>query len=197
VIDSEDAEAFARNGNAFGQDFGGGQVLSMRDFGTYGIAPPPESIWASIDDDEDDSEWTTEVSAFFEEEEEDESQLSSNPIMPWYEQVDAVVSTFPKAGNGPLNDDSIMTRLKGLSWLAVQGKALPSSVERILVMDATDLKSLPLTNDDPNLPPGVNVEEFWKGENRKATRVLLRHSSNALAAQAAAAAAGKFLCYSL
>jgi len=189
VIDSEDAEAFARNGNAFGQDFGGGQVLSMRDFGTYGIAPPPESIWASIDDDEDDSEWTTEVSAFFEEEEEDESQLSSNPIMPWYEQVDAVVSTFPKAGNGPLNDDSIMTRLKGLSWLAVQGKALPSSVERILVMDATDLKSLPLTNDDPNLPPGVNVEEFWKGENRKATRVLLRHSSNALAAQAAAAAA--------
>ena len=188
VIDSVDAKAFARNGNAFGKDFGGGQILSERDFGTYGLAPPPESIWASTSETEVNWETESESNAFFEDDDE-ESQYTSNPIMPWYEQVDAVISTFPKAGNGPLNDDSIMTRLNGLKWLATQGKALPAAVERILVMDATDLPSLPLSNDDPNLPLGVNVEEFWKGENRKPTRILLRHSSNALAAAAADAAA--------
>jgi len=190
VIDSVDVKAFARNGNAFGKDFGGGKILSMRDFGTYGIAPPPESIWAAVEEDDEEHDWETEMEldALFEEEEE-EGQLSSNPIMPWYEQVDAVVSTFPKAGNGPLDDNSVMSRLKGLKWLATQGKALPTAVERILVMDATDLPSLPLTNDDPNLPPGTNIEEFWKGEGRKPTRILLRHSSNALATAAADAAA--------
>ena len=40
VIDSDDAEAFIRNGNSFGKNFGG-QHLSFRDFGTYEIAPPP------------------------------------------------------------------------------------------------------------------------------------------------------------
>ena len=69
----------------------------------------------------------------------------------------------------------MQARLRGLKWLATQGKSLPAGVERILVMDATDLKDLPLKNDDPNLPPGVDVEEFWKGDGRKPTRVLLRH----------------------
>lgn len=191
VIDSHDAKAFARNGNAFGKEFGGGQVLSKRDFGSYEIAPPPESIWAENKDNEEDIDWETEAEphAFFSEDDDEELDLTPNPIMPWYEQVDAVISTFPKSGNGPLDDDSIMTRLKGLKWLATQGKSLPSSVERILVMDATDLPSLPLTNTDDNLPPGVNVEEFWRGEDRKPTRILLRHSTNALAAAAADAAA--------
>jgi hypothetical protein len=40
VIDSDDAEAFIRNGNSFGKNFGG-QHLSYRDFGTFEIAPPP------------------------------------------------------------------------------------------------------------------------------------------------------------
>ena len=188
VIDSMDATAFARNGNSFGKDFGGGTILSMRDFGAYEIAPPPESIWAALEE----SNWETEgdMDAFFYEEDEDEEELKSNPIMPWYNQVDAVISTFPKEGYGPLDDDSIMGRLRGLKWLATQGKSLPSGVERILVMDATDLPNLPLSNDDPNLPPGVNVEEFWRGEGRKATRVLLRFSANALAAAAADSAAG-------
>lgn len=65
--------------------------------------------------------------------------------------------------------------MRGLKWLATQGKLLPAGVERVLVMDATDLADLPLKNDDPNLPPGVNVEEFWKADGRKPTRVLLRH----------------------
>ena len=99
------------------------------------------------------------------------------------------VSTFPKAGNGPVDDPSIQARLRGLKWLATHGKSLPAGVERVLVMDAQDLKDLPLTNDDPNLPPGVDVEEFWCAEGRKPSRVLLRHGDNAMAVAVAQAAA--------
>jgi len=187
VIESDNAEAFARNGNAFGKDFGGGQLLSMRDFGTYELAPPPESIWA-VQDDEDDSDWHTESLSFFEEDEEEETSVSGNPMMPWYEQVDAVICTFPKEDYDG-HDGTVDTRLKGLTWLACQGTSLPSGVQRILVMDASDLRSLPTTNDDPNLPPGVDVETFWKAQGRKPTRILLRYSGNALAAASASAAA--------
>jgi len=107
-----------------------------------------------------------------------------------YEQVDACVATFPKPGNGPVDDPSLAARLKGLKWLATQGKSLPAGVERILVMDATDLKDLPITNGDAEkLGLGVKIEEFWKGEGRKPTRVLLRHGDNARAIAVAKAAA--------
>ena len=107
------------------------------------------------------------------------------------------IATFPKSGNGPHDDPSVQARLKGLAWLATVGKSLPAGVERILVMDATDLQDLPLTNDDPNLPPGVDVEEFWRADNRKPSRVLLRHGDNAQAiavAQAAAKVSASFPC---
>ncbi|KAL3758171.1 hypothetical protein ACHAWU_004809 [Discostella pseudostelligera] len=175
VIDSDDAEAFIRNGNSFGKNFGG-QHLSYRDFGTYEIAPPPESIWATGDDSTD--EFSSEIDDFFKIDFEDEDLQETsgmNPMMPWYEQVDACVATFPKAGDGPVDDSSIQARLKGLIWLATNGKSLPAGVERVLVMDATDLEDLPLTNDDPTLPPGVDVEEFWSADGRKPSRVLLRH----------------------
>ena len=71
VIDSDDAVAFARNGNSFGKNFGG-QHLSYRDFGMYEIAPPPESVWANVDDSEEDDEFTSEVDDFFNMEFEDE-----------------------------------------------------------------------------------------------------------------------------
>jgi hypothetical protein len=106
-----------------------------------------------------------------------------------YEQVDAVVATFPREGNGPVNDQSVMARLNGLKWLATSGEMLPANVERILVMDATDLGDLPLSNDDPNLPPGVDVEAFWKADGRKPSRILLRSGDNAQAIAAAQAAA--------
>jgi hypothetical protein len=106
-----------------------------------------------------------------------------------YEQVDAVVATFPKPGNGPANDDSVTARLSGLKWLATYGMNLPAGVERILVMDATDLADLPLTNDDPSLPKGVDVESLWGGKNRKPTRVLLRRGASAQAQASAKAAA--------
>ena len=101
-----------------------------------------------------------------------------------------VIATFPKKGNGPTDNDSVTTRLNGLKWLATQGESLPAHVERILVMDATDLKDLPMSNDDPSLPNGVDVEAFWGAENRKKTRILLRRGENAQA-QAAATAAAK------
>lgn len=82
-----------------------------------------------------------------------------------------------------------MARLNGLKWLATSGNMLPANVERILVMDATDLDELPLSNDDPNLPHGVDVEAFWRADGRKPSRILLRSGDNALAIAAANAAA--------
>jgi hypothetical protein len=87
-----------------------------------------------------------------------------------------------------VNDPSIQARLKGLKWLATHGNQLPPGVERVLVMDATDLKDLPMSNDD-SLLPGVDVEGFWRGEGRKPSRVLLRHGDNAMAIAVAKAAA--------
>jgi hypothetical protein len=55
-------------------------------------------------------------------------------------------------------------------------------------MDATDLKDLPLKNDN-DLLPGVDVEEFWRAEGRKPSRILLRHGDNAMAIAVAKAAA--------
>lgn len=189
VVDSDNIEAFARHGNAFGKSFDGNN-LSFREFGAYEIAPPPEVIWAD-DEDEDnyyDLEMDEPLSLDFEEEDYQED-LGGNPITPWYKQVDAVVATFPRPGFGPVDDDSLTARLNGLKWLATYGKELPAGVERILVMDATDLEDLPLTNDDPNLPKGVDVESFWAGEGRKPTRVLLRRGRSAQAQAAAKAAA--------
>ena len=56
------------------------------------------------------------------------------------------------------------------------------------MMDATDLKDLPMSNDNKMLP-GVDVEHFWRGEGRKPSRVLLRHGDNARAIAVAKAAA--------
>ena len=153
------------------------------------MAPPPESIWASDSSAEEDDDIFTEIDDFFGLDEDDDDTRKKNPMMPWYEQVDAVVATFPREGHGPDGDQSIKSRLNGLKWLATNGNELPANVERILVMDATDLQDLPLSNDDENLPPGVDVEAFWKSEGRKPSRVLLRSGDNAQALTAANAAA--------
>lgn len=86
-------------------------------------------------------------------------------------------------------NNTIKSRLNGLKWLSTFGRELPPGVERILVLDATDLENLPLSNDDPNLPEGVDVEEFWRGTDRKPTRVLLRKGRSSQAEAAARAAA--------
>jgi len=206
VVDSDNIEAFAQLGNSFGTNFGG-KTLSFRDFGSYEMAPPPELIWADdrentddddedigtlfpgldINDDDDDADDDDEtIFASVE-----QNQSSGTVLMPWYGQVDAVIGTFPRAGkNGPTDENNtIKSRLNGLKWLSTFGKDLPAGVERILVLDATDLKNLPLSNADPHLPAGINVEEFWSGEGRKPTRVLLRKGRSSLAEGAAQAAA--------
>lgn len=204
VVDSDDIEAFAQLGNAFGK-LSGGQTLSFRDFGSYEMAPPPEQIWAEgegeeeenlfpeleveddiqVDGDDDD------IDSFFGDSAETKRSNSGNVIMPWYSQVDAVIGTFPREGNnGPMKENNtIKSRLNGLKWLSTFGRELPPGVERILVLDATDLENLPLSNDDPNLPDGVDVEQFWRGTGRKPTRVLLRKGRSSQAEGAARAAA--------
>jgi pyrimidine deaminase RibD-like protein len=196
VINSENVEAFSRLGNAFGTNFGPA-TLSFRNLGAYELAPPPDVIWADEMYDDDSSSnngYSTDtdqefVTIEFEDEDfqGDMNQLVS-PMMPWYSQVDAVVGTFPRSGNGPPDDDSITARLNGLKWLATHGNKLPAGVERILVLDATELRDLPLSNDDPNLPKGVDVEAFWAGKDRKPTRVLLRRGVHEAARAAANAA---------
>jgi len=198
VVDSDNLEAFANHGNAFGREFDG-KRLSYRDFGAYEIAPPPEVIWAEseMDDEDDDDDMffdddkeLDEILALEFEDEEFQESMKASPMMPWYEQVEAVVATFPHPGsNGPGEDNSVAARLNGLKWLATHGETLPPGVERILVMDATDLEDLPLSNDDPNLPKGVDIEKFWKAEGRKPSRVLLRRGASAQAQTAAKVAA--------
>ena len=60
-MDSDNVEAFARAGNAFGKNFGG-KNLSSRNFGAYEIAPPPEFVWAKSADDDD---FETELDSIF------------------------------------------------------------------------------------------------------------------------------------
>ena len=82
-MDSDDAEAFARHGNAFGKNFGG-KRLSFREFGSYEIAPPPELVWA--DDTSEDDDWETELDHMFNmefEEEDDQGSMGRSPMMPW------------------------------------------------------------------------------------------------------------------
>lgn len=177
--------------------------MSFRDFGSYEMAPPPEHIWGEDvddafpgiemddDDDLDDLDDEDDLDAFFGGNTATKRSNSGNVIMPWYSQVDAVIATFPREGNnGPMvENNTVKSRLNGLKWLSTFGTELPKGVERILVCDATDLENLPLTNDDPNLPLGVDVEAFWKGEDRKPTRVLLRKGRSTQAEGAARAAA--------
>ena len=105
VIDSDDAEAFERSGNAFARDLGGALPLSERLYGTYEIAPPPEQIWAGAKDDDDlfdlEEQYNMALEEDDDEKEEDvsldedemlkpfgEMKLERNPMMPFYESVD-------------------------------------------------------------------------------------------------------------
>jgi hypothetical protein len=99
VVDSDNLEAFARHGNAFGKNFGG-STLSYRNFGAYEIAPPPEVVWADSDSGDDD-EFTTETDPIFSVDFEDEDfqgDIGGSPMMPWYEQADAVVAGQSEKG---------------------------------------------------------------------------------------------------
>lgn len=194
VVESDNFEAFARNGNAFGTNFGS-TTLSYRNFGSYGLAPPPDVLWIDFADKEEDAsgnEDGSEDKIFDVDFEEEGSQelVGGTPIMPWYEQADAIVATFPRVDNGGpiVENESLASRLNGLKWLARASKSLPAGVERILVLDATELRALPINNDDPNVGPEVDIEAFWKSPSFR-KRVLLRRGVHEAARAAAAVAA--------
>ena len=89
VVDSDDLEAYARHGNAFGKSFGG-KELSYRNLGAYDIAPPPEVIWADEQLGEPTNpsgNFETEIDDIFTlefDEENLQETLGGSPMMPWY-----------------------------------------------------------------------------------------------------------------
>jgi hypothetical protein len=196
VVESDNMEAFARNGNAFGTNFGS-TTLSYRNFGSYGLAPPPDVLWidsASRGDDDPKQGNDGSGNQIFDvdfEEEGSQALLGGTPIMPWYEQADAIVATFPRIDNGgPIAEvESIASRLNGLKWLARASVSLPAGVERILVLDATELRELPMSNHDGKIGSDVDIEAFWKSTSFR-KRVLLRRGVHE-AARAAASVAAK------
>ena len=83
VVDTNNLEAFARAGNAFGKSFGG-KELSFRNLGAYDIAPPPETIWADEVSTGNDEEFITEdILSLDIEEESSQESLAGSPMMPW------------------------------------------------------------------------------------------------------------------
>jgi pyrimidine deaminase RibD-like protein len=87
VIDSEIVKAFIE------QSLGSAKqpkddATPNRSQGPYELAPPPDMIWTSKSSAEELAE-------------------GEGMAMPWYEQADAVVATFPRPGNGPPDDDSV------------------------------------------------------------------------------------------
>jgi hypothetical protein len=90
VVDSDNIEAFARQGNAFGHAYDG-KRLSFRDFGSYEIAPPPDVIWADeLQDDNMEDDFETDETALDEnffldfEDESYQESMAGSPMMPWY-----------------------------------------------------------------------------------------------------------------
>jgi hypothetical protein len=86
VIDSDNVEAFARQGNAFGKNFNG-KSMNYRDFGSYEIAPPPESVWA--EEGEEDEEFNESILSLDFEEEDFQGGMYGNPMTPWYVPLDS------------------------------------------------------------------------------------------------------------
>jgi pyrimidine deaminase RibD-like protein len=97
---------------------------------------------------------------------------------PWYGHADAYVVTIPAQENVVADKDSDSSRFADLEWLATAGSNLPAGLERIVVVDATDLKNLPIVNGGPTISPNVNIEALWAGRNRKATRIILKRGGN-------------------
>jgi hypothetical protein len=112
-----------------------------------------------------------------------ESSSVSVSSLPWYGHADAYVVSIE-------SDKS--NRFADMEWLASYGVNLPAGMERIVVLDAVDLKNLPTLNGDTHLSPGVDIEAFWIGRNRKPTRIFLKGGGKIKSqadAQAATAAA--------
>jgi hypothetical protein len=89
----------------------------------------------------------------------------SDGTLPWYGLADAYIVSIEV-------DKS--DRFANLEWLASYDVNLPAGMERIVVLDAVDLKNLPTMNGGSHFSPDVDFEAFWIGRNRKPTRIILR-----------------------
>ncbi len=138
----------------------------------YILAPPPSR--SSFSTKGDGTTWY------------DDFAPTRLPITPLYERADAVCVTLPREGVGADGRGGIERRMEGIRWLASRGLTLKEEIERVLVLDATDLPMLPLSNDDENAG-GADVEALWRSSSK--TRILLRRGVNHVAAAAAKGAA--------
>ena len=84
MVDTDNVEAFARHGNAFGRNFNG-KILNFRDFGAYEIAPPPEVVWAEeeVDYNFDDEDFDESILSLDFEDEDFQGGIQGNPVTPW------------------------------------------------------------------------------------------------------------------
>lgn len=85
VVDSDNLEAFANHGNAFGKEIDG-KRLSFRDFGAYEIAPPPEVLWADEQEEDDngdfdEDEGIEDLLALEFDDEDEQPAMMGNPMM--------------------------------------------------------------------------------------------------------------------
>ena len=138
------SEADVQKDEALKTSFNGG-TLSFHNISKYGLEPP----------------------GYLTEGDFGKGEVGVRSLIAWYGQVDAVIVTFP-------SKEFVYTRMFGLEWLASQGRDLSPGVERVVVMDTADLLDLPLTNDDPSLPNGLDAEALWAAKlDRKPIRILL------------------------
>ncbi|GMH99660.1 hypothetical protein TrVE_jg333 [Triparma verrucosa] len=156
---------------------------------SYMLAPPPSRSSYGSDtvtiEEEEDEEYKEDTNWF------DSFSPSRTPITPIYSSADCVCVTIPREGTTPDGKGGLEMRFRGMKWLSYQGSSLDDSVERVLVMDATDLNILPLSNSDPNAF-GSDVESLWSSGSTgsgKPTRILLRRGVNQVAVAAAKGAA--------
>ena len=103
------------------------------------------------------------------------------PITPVYPLADAVIVTLPQVGSSPDGRGGPDRRLAGIRWMASNGLTLDQKVEKIVVLDATDLPDLPLGSEG-----GFDYKRLWES----GIRVLLRKGENQRAVSEARAAAG-------
>jgi len=155
---------------------------------SYMLAPPPARSSYGPDQsaaESEDFDLASSDTNWF-----DSFSPTRTPITPLYSSADCVCVTLPREGYTPDGKGGLEMRFRGIKWLSYQGSSLDTSVERVLVMDATDLNILPLKNSDKNAF-GSNVEALWSaGQNGgKPTRILLRRGVNQVAVASAKGAA--------
>lgn len=153
--------------NKFGRPLGFIDATDSRERQRFlASCPVEDSVWA------DDSFYASI-----------ESDSFTGGTLPWYGHADAYIVTI---------EVDQPNRFGALEWLVTDGVNLPAGMERVVVVDAIDLKNLPTLNGGSHFSSDVDIEAFWIGRNRKPTRIILMGGGKIKSqadAQAATAAA--------